>query len=115
MDDAINILSWICLVLGAFFVFSGALGLLRFPDFFTRLHPAGLKDSMGAPLMLIGLMLKAGLTLVSAKIALLILFLLITSPTSCHALARAALASGLKPVGEVRDDIPKRKSRRGPT
>lgn len=86
-------LSWIgngFILLGAFFVLTGAVGVLRMPDFFTRLHPAGVTDSLGIPFILIGLMCHSGVTLVSGKILLLLLFLLLTSPTACHALAKAA-------------------------
>lgn len=92
------ILLWlgnVSILAGAFFVLTGALGILRMPDFFSRLHPAGVTDSLGIPFVLIGLMLHAGLTLVSGKLLLLMLFLLLTSPTACHALARAAFLSGM--------------------
>ena len=78
------------IIAGAFFALTSAVGLLRFPDFFTRLHPAGVADSLGTPCILAGLMLHAGLTLISGKILLLLLFLLVTTPTACHALAKAA-------------------------
>lgn len=83
------------ILLGAFFVLTGALGILRMPDFFSRLHPAGVTDSLGVTCVLGGLILHAGLTLVGGKLALLMLFLLLTSPTACHALAKAAFLSGM--------------------
>lgn len=85
----------VLILLGAFFALTGALGILRMPDFFSRLHPAGVTDSLATPCLLIGLMLHAGLTLVSGKLLLLMLFLLLTSPTACHALAKAAFLSGM--------------------
>lgn len=75
---------------GAFFVLSGAVGLVRFPDFFTRLHPAGVVDSLGLPLVILGLALHAGFTLTGGKLLLLLGFVLLISPTACHALAKAA-------------------------
>lgn len=99
-----DISSWLLIVLGAFFVVSGAVGLIRMPDFFTRLHPGSLAESLGTPMILTGLMIQSGFTLVTLKIALLILFLLLTSPTASHALAKAALLSGLKPLGRQRED-----------
>jgi multicomponent Na+:H+ antiporter subunit G len=77
--------------LGVLGMLVAALGMLRMPDFFTRLHPAGIKDSFGLPLVVLGLAMQAGLTLASAKLWLLLLFTLFTSPVACHALARAAL------------------------
>jgi multicomponent Na+:H+ antiporter subunit G len=91
-------LPWISntlMLLGAFFVLTGALGILRMPDFFSRLHPAGVTDSVGVILVLGGLMVQAGLSMVSGKLLLLMLFLLLTSPTACHALAKAAYLSGM--------------------
>jgi multicomponent Na+:H+ antiporter subunit G len=96
-------LGWVAIFLGVFFILTGALGLIRMPDFYTRLHAAGLIDSMGAPLLLIGLAIHDGFTLVTVKIILLIIFLLITSPTATHALAKAALLAGLKPDAEVKE------------
>lgn len=98
MNGLPDLLSWVLLVTGGAFCVIGALGLLRLPDFFTRMHAAGLVDTLGAGLILVGLMLQAGLTLVTVKLAVIGLLLLITSPTATHALARAALVRGLKPL-----------------
>jgi multicomponent Na+:H+ antiporter subunit G len=78
-------------------VIVGGIGIVRMPDFFTRLHPSGLIDTMGAALIVGGLMLQAGLTQTSIKLGLIVVFLLFTSPTATHAVAHAALARGLKP------------------
>lgn len=96
----VDFIGWIFIAGGVFFIFTGSLGILRMPDFFTRLHPAGLIDSMGAPMVLIGVALQSGFTLFAGKIILLILFLFLTGPTACHALAKAALLSGLEPYSK---------------
>ncbi len=85
-------LSWLALLGGVFFIIVGGAGTLRMPDFYTRLHAAGVTDTMGAGLVLLGLMIQAGLTLITVKLALIWLFLWFTSPTASHALARAALS-----------------------
>ena len=95
--EIINIVSWIFIFAGAFFVFTGALGILRMPDFFTRLHPAGIIDAMGAPCVFIGVAMQNGFTLFTGKIAILTIFLFITSPTASHTVAKSALINGLKP------------------
>lgn len=100
-DAIIQYASYLLIGLGAFFSFTGAMGMMRMSDFYTRLHPAGLADSIGAPLILVGFMLQEGFNLVSGKLFLLIVFLLITGPTASHALAKAALLSGLRPEGEI--------------
>ena len=97
MTMAIDILSWIMLTAGGVFVFIGGLGALRMPNLYTRMHAASLTDTMAAVLILGGIMLQAGATLASIKLAAILLFLLITSPTASNALASAAILSGLQP------------------
>ena len=89
--------SWICIAAGALLSLIGGIGMHRFPDFYTRMHAAGTTDTLCAALLLLGLGLQAGLTLVSFKLLLIFGFLLFTSPTSTHALANAAEHGGLKP------------------
>lgn len=90
-------LSWACLLAGSFFCLVGAFGLVRMPDFYTRMHSASVTDTLGAGLILLGLMMQAGLTLVTTKLIMLGLLIFFTSPASSHALARAALLRGLQP------------------
>jgi multicomponent Na+:H+ antiporter subunit G len=97
MNIAIDILSWIMLTTGGVFVFIGGLGALRMPNLYTRIHAASLTDTMAAVLILGGIMLQAGLTLATIKLAAILLFLLFTSPTASNALASAAILSGMKP------------------
>ena len=91
-------LSWGFIVAGSVFLLIGGIGLLRLPDFYTRIHAAGITDTMGAWLILIGLMFMAGWTLVLAKLVMLLFFLAATSPLSGHALAKAAFLRGLEPL-----------------
>ncbi|MBT3536137.1 MAG: monovalent cation/H(+) antiporter subunit G [Rhodospirillaceae bacterium] len=93
---ALDILSWILLLAGCGFVLIGAFGIWRLPDFYSRLHPAGLTDTMGAGLILLGLLLQAETAMVAIKLLIIAVFLLFTSPTTGHATARAALAAGLR-------------------
>jgi multicomponent Na+:H+ antiporter subunit G len=98
MSVVLDILSWILLLAGSAFCMIGALGLVRMPDFFTRMHAASVTDTLGAGLILIGLMLQAGFTLAMVKLFVVGLLIFFTSPTSTHALAQAALARGLEPL-----------------
>jgi multicomponent Na+:H+ antiporter subunit G len=102
---AAEILGGVCVIAGAFFCLVGGIGLLRMPDMFTRMHAAGVADTMGAGLILAGLALHEGFTLITAKLAFILLFVVFSSPTATHALAQAALAGGLTPwrKGEPRD------------
>lgn len=98
MALVLDIVSWVFLVTGCFFCLTGAIGLLRFPDFFARIHAASIIDTLGAGLILIGLMFQSGgWGLVLPKLVLILLFLLLASTTASHAIAKAALKSGLKP------------------
>ena len=97
-----DILSWISIVTGSAFLLTGALGLLRLPDVFTRMHAAGLVDTLAMTLLIIGMAFQAGLTLVTVKLFLILLFMFFASPTSTHALAKASLDGGIKP--EINED-----------
>lgn len=99
-----EILSSILLAFGAFLVLSGGVGVLRFPDVFSRMHAAGIADTLGAVSILLGLMILAGWSLVLAKLIMITLFLLITGPTASHALGKAAWKSGLQPVTGASDE-----------
>ncbi len=98
MEVLIDMASWALLVSGGAFCIIGGLGLLRLPDVYARMHAAGITDTLGAGLMLGGLMLQGGLSLISVKLFLILVFLLFTSPTSTYALANAAYRRGLAPL-----------------
>ena len=106
MAMAIELLSWILLLAGGFFVMVGGIGVLRLPDLYSRMHAAGVTDTLGAALILIGLMVQAGPTLVTVKLVAILLFLWFTSPTATYALANAALFGGLKPLLWAAGDEP---------
>ena len=97
MEMVLNILSWLLLTSGGLFVLVGGIGALRMPDLYTRMHAASVTDSIGPILVIGGLMLQAGMTLASIKLAAILLFLLLTGPTASNALASAAILSGHRP------------------
>jgi len=92
----VEIVAGVFMVAGAFFALVGGIGLIRLPDFYTRMHAAGITDTLGAGLVLVGLMFCGGLSLITVKLVMILAVLLITSPTAAHAVARAALMNGLK-------------------
>jgi multicomponent Na+:H+ antiporter subunit G len=101
MDLLFDIFTILCLVVGCFFSFTGAVGVLRMPDFFSRIHPAGKNDTMGVLMICLGLMTETlkyeyGY-LVAAKLLLIVLFVFVTAPVASHAIAKAAFLGGLKP------------------
>ena len=79
------------LFFGSLFCLIGALGLLRMPDFISRVHAASLIDSLGVILILAGLAMQAGFSLVTVKLVMILIFLLLTGPTAIHALVNTAL------------------------
>jgi len=93
----IDILSWICLLSGGLLGVVGGIGIHRFSDFYSRQHAVGITDTLCAMLILLGLGLQAGMSLAAFKLALIFIFLFLTSPTASHALANAAMHGGLKP------------------
>lgn len=112
-----DILSWICLVIGSFFAVVGGIGIYRLPDFYSRLHAGGITDTMGAGLIMIGLMfqaIKVGLAsgfeagpwIVLVKLVMILFFLLIISPSATHALAQAAWTNDLEPQLFDNEDAP---------
>ncbi len=98
MELLINFLSSILILLGVFLGISGAIGLFRFPDFYTRMHAAGITDTLCTACIIVGLIMQAGFTLISVKLFFILLFTWYTSPAAGHALIKAAHKTGLRPL-----------------
>lgn len=95
---ATDLLSAVFVLAGGFFLVVGGIGLVRLPDLFTRLHAAGVGDTLGVGLFILGFMFLADLGSVTVKLALVLLFVLLTGPVATHALAKAALHGGVRPI-----------------
>lgn len=108
MSALVDVASWVLLVAGGGFCIVGALGMLRMPDVYTRMHAASVIDTLGAGLILLGLMLQAGWTLVAVKLFMIGLLIFFASPTATHALARAARLRGLLPLAERGEGVTSR-------
>ncbi len=98
MDIAINILSWFFIVIGSFLGITGAIGLFRFPDFYTRLHASSITDTVCTGLIVFGLILQSSSVIMVFKLLLILFILAYTGPTAAHVLAKAARKENLKPV-----------------
>jgi multicomponent Na+:H+ antiporter subunit G len=94
----LNAFSWVLILAGSAFVVLGAVGLVRMPDIYTRMHAASVTDTLGAGLLIGGLMLQAGLSLVTLKLLFLLALFFFTGPVVTHALAQAALHEGVEPM-----------------
>lgn len=97
MSLAIDLLSWLLMAGGGVLMVISGLGLVRLPNIFTRLHAAGLADTGGVALLLLGMGLQAGWSMVTVKLILIAVFLFFTAPTASHAVAHAAILGGLSP------------------
>jgi multicomponent Na+:H+ antiporter subunit G len=93
-----DIASWLFIVAGAFFTVVGALGLLRMPEVFTRMHAASVIDTLGVGLLIFGMILQAGFSLVTLKLLILLALFFFTAPVVTHALARACLHERIDPL-----------------
>jgi len=104
MELLLDIIIWILLGAGSFFYVVGALGLMRMPDVFTRMHATSVSDTFGALLLLVAMILEAGFSLVTFKLAITLAIILYTGPVATHALARAARHAGIDPILENDDN-----------
>lgn len=104
MELLVDGLSWLLLLGGSFFSIVGGIGLLRLPDFYTRIHSGGITDTGGAGLILLGLALQAGPTLIAVKLLLILGFLWLAGAITGNTVTKAAFAHGLKP--KLHEDSP---------
>ena len=104
MDTLMNISSALFLLIGSFLCISGGVGILRFPDFYTRMHAVGVTETLATAMILIGLMLQNPDGLVILKLIIILLMTLFISPTASHALAKAAMKNNLKPEISKKED-----------
>ncbi len=97
MAELLDLLCWFLVLVGGAFGIIGGIGIVRMPTFFTRIHAAGMAETMCAPPILLAMMIQAGWSLVTFKLVLILIFLFLTSPTASHALAKASLHGGISP------------------
>ena len=91
-------ISVVLIVLGIGFMAIGSIGVIRLPDFYSRTHAASKTDTLGILLVIVGLMVLEGFTINMGKLSFVLLFVALANPIGSHALARAAMDSGLKPL-----------------
>ena len=97
MELVLQIISWALILIGAFALICGAVGIIRFPDIYTRMHAASITDTLGSASILFALIFQSDTLLVSVKLGLILIFIFVTSPTSSFSLVHAALSSGVEP------------------
>ena len=106
--SVLDVIGWLCLGAGGFFCVVGALGLNRMPDVFTRMHATSVSDTMGVGLLCVGMATQTSDWTVWVRLAIILIVLYVTGAVASHALARAALHDGQKPLltgpdGELRE------------
>lgn len=106
IDLIVDIASWVLLCLGGLVLVIGATGMVRLPDFWSRIHAAGMIDTLGTALIIAGMILQAGFTLVTLKLLMVGFFIFIAGPTATHAIANAAWVSGIMPKRVEKDESP---------
>lgn len=109
MIAAAEAVTAVLLVAGGFFCVVGGIGLVRMPDFYTRMHAASVAETLGAGLLLLAMMLHAGFSLVTAKLVILGLLIFFTSPAATHALAKAGMTRGIEPLLGPRERAPSKR------
>jgi multicomponent Na+:H+ antiporter subunit G len=92
---AIDIISTMFLAAGTLVMITGTVGLLKFPDFYTRMHATGKCDTLGQILIIVGCMIYEGFTFITIKLLLVAAFYLLVGPASTHALMKAAYVTGV--------------------
>ena len=98
MTVILDWLSGFCLLLGGVLCITGGVGMLRMPDFFSRVHASGVTETLAAPLLLSGMLLQMELSLDSVKVIMILILVLATNPTATHAMAKATLHGGQRPL-----------------
>ena len=98
MPLAVDILSWVLIVVGSVFTIVGGIGMVRMPDVYTRMHAASVTDTLGAGTLIFGMILQAGFSLVALKLIFILGLFFFFSPVITHALAQAALHEKNEPL-----------------
>ena len=98
-----TIITGVFLAVGCFFITVAAIGVVRFPDFYTRIHPAGKGDTLGQAIVIMGLVIYEGFSLVTVKLVLLMGLIFLVNPTATHFMAKAAYLAGVKPLEGTKD------------
>lgn len=97
-DATLHVVSWLLLASGGAFLVVGAVGVVRMPDVFTRMHAASVIDTLGTGLVVAGLVVQAGFSLVTVKLLFLLALVFLSGPVVSHALAQSALHAGVVPL-----------------
>ncbi len=105
IDIILNIFSVISFIIGIFFILIGSIGILRLPDVFSRIHAAGMIDTAGSAFLILGMCLQTGLSIITAKLIFIGIFIFFTSPITGHVTANLARKKGFTPIGKTKGKL----------
>ena len=105
MELLLNIFTGICFFIGSLSIIIGACGLIKLPDVFSRIHSAGMIDTAGAGFIILGMIFQSGISLATAKLVFIAIFIFFSSPVSSNVISNLARKKGLAPIGKKRGKL----------
>ena len=105
IENIWDILSICSFVFGIIFILTGSIGLLKLPDVFSRIHSSGMIDTAGAAFIILGMIFQSGISLATAKLIFIGIFIFFSSPVSSHVISNLARKKGIVPIGKKRGKL----------
>ena len=100
IENIWDLLSVCSFGIGVFFILTGSIGLLKLPDVFSRIHSSGMIDTAGAAFLILGMTFQSGISLATAKLVFIGIFIFFSSPVSSHVISNLARKKGIIPIGK---------------
>ena len=105
IENVLDIISICSFGIGVFFILTGSFGLLKLPDVFSRIHSAGMIDTAGAGFIILGMIFQSGVSLATAKLIFIGIFIFFSSPVSSHVISNLARKKGIIPIGKKKGKL----------
>ena len=105
IENIWDLLSVCSFGIGVFFILTGSIGLLKLPDVFSRIHSSGMIDTAGAAFLILGMTFQSGISLATAKLVFIGIFIFFSSPVSSHVISNLARKKGIVPIGKKRGKL----------
>ena len=105
IENIWDLLSVCSFGIGVFFILTGSIGLLKLPDVFSRIHSSGMIDTAGAAFIILGMIFQSGISLATAKLIFIGIFIFFSSPVSSHVISNLARKKGIVPIGKKRGKL----------
>tara|TARA_B100001741_G_C16471979_1_gene560521 strand:- start:820 stop:1143 length:324 start_codon:yes stop_codon:yes gene_type:complete len=105
IENIWDLLSVCSFGIGVFFILTGSIGLLKLPDVFSRIHSSGMIDTAGAAFLILGMTFQSGISLATAKLVFIGIFIFFSSPVSSHVISNLARKKGIIPIGKKKGKL----------